>query len=173
LADTITIRRMAPTDVDQVVEIELRSFPTPWSREAYLNELRNPSAYYMVGEFEDRIVSYCGAWVVMDECHITTIAVHPRYRGRAFGAQTLYALLDEARKRGANRATLEVRPSNDPAQTLYAKFQFFPAARRKGYYADTREDAVVMWLNDIEAALADPAITPFKPKGCLDEVSAV
>ena len=93
--------------------------------------------------------------IVMDEAHITTIGVHPDYRRRGIGEQLFTALLEEARARGVRRATLEVRESNRGAQSLYAKYGFVPIARRRRYYSDTDEDAIVMWVEDLQSGMRD------------------
>ncbi|MBI2844874.1 MAG: ribosomal protein S18-alanine N-acetyltransferase [Armatimonadetes bacterium] len=136
-------------DIHRVMEIERLSFSTPWHESAYLTELVNRSAYYVVARVDDEIVGYSGMWVIMDEAHITTIAVHPNYRGLKIGEQLLVAILEEAQRRGARRATLEVRESNNLAQNLYHKYGFVAAAIRRGYYSDNAENAVVMWVDDI------------------------
>lgn len=133
----------------RVMEIEKQCFSTPWHENAYITELVNRSAYYIVAWVDDKIVGYSGMWVIMDEAHITTIGVDPEYRGRKIGEQVLVAILDEAQHRGARRATLEVRESNRLAQNLYQKYGFIPAAIRRGYYSDNNEDAVVMWIDDM------------------------
>jgi len=109
----------------------------------------------VVAESEGRIVGYAGEWIIMDEAHITTIAVDPVMHGRRFGERLLVALLQEARYRGARRATLEVRITNRVAQRLYEKYNFLTVAIRRKYYQDTDEDALVMWVND----LFDPGVS--------------
>jgi ribosomal-protein-alanine N-acetyltransferase len=143
---------MQRADVARVMEIEKQCFTTPWHESAYLTELVNRSAYYVVAWLDDKIIGYSGMWVIMDEAHITTIGVDPDYRGRKVGEQILIAMLDEAQRRGARRATLEVRESNELAQNLYRKYGFVPAAIRRGYYSDNNENAVVMWVDDMYSA---------------------
>lgn len=143
------IERMQRGDVPRIMEIERQCFASPWHESAYLAELANRSAYYIVARVGDELVGYSGMWVIMDEAHITTIGVDPRYRGRKIGEQILVAILEEAQRRGARRATLEVRESNTVAQNLYHKYGFVPAAIRRGYYSDNGENAVVMWVDDM------------------------
>jgi [ribosomal protein S18]-alanine N-acetyltransferase len=145
----VRIEKMRRSDVSRVMEIEEQCFTTPWHESAYLTELVNRSAYYIVAWADDKVVGYSGMWVIMDEAHITTIGVDTDYRGRKIGERILVAILEEAQRRGARRATLEVRESNDLAQNLYRKYGFVPAAIRKGYYSDNNEDAVVMWVDDM------------------------
>jgi len=145
----VTIERMQREDIPRIMEIEKQCFTTPWHESAYLTELVNRSAYYVVARVDDKIVGYSGMWVIIDEAHITTIGVDPKYRGKKIGEQILIAMLEEAQRRGARRATLEVRESNHLAQNLYRKYGFIPAAIRRGYYSDNNENAVVMWVDDM------------------------
>lgn len=141
---------MRREDLQRVMQIERECFPTPWHESAYMTELVNRSAYYIVAEIDDQIVGYAGMWVIMDEAHITTLGVARSHRGMKIGEQILVGLLDEAIRRGARRATLEVRQSNMVAQGLYKKYHFIPAAIRRGYYTDNHENAVVMWIDDMK-----------------------
>ena len=128
IASDITIKPMRLEDINGVLEIEQMSFPTPWPRDAYYHELReNRLACYLVAQETHRIVGYAGMWVILDEAHVTTIAVDPVHRRRRIGERLLVALIDEAMKRGARWVTLEVRKSNYGAQTLY------PQVRLQGY----------------------------------------
>lgn len=140
---------MRVEDVPRVMEIEKECFPTPWRESAYLTELSNRSACYMVACAAEAVVGYIGMWVIADEAHITTLGVARNWRQRKIGEQLLVAALDEARTRGARRATLEVRRSNITAQNLYRKYGFAAAAIRRGYYTDNHEDAMVMWIDDM------------------------
>jgi len=145
----IRIERMQLGDVETVAELDKKCFPSPWSASAYANEVHNSSAFYIVARVNQRIVGYGGTWLIMDEAHITTLGVDPEYRGRKIGERILVNLLDEAIHRGARRATLEVRESNEIAQNLYKKYGFHVAAIRKGYYTNNYEDAIVMWVDDM------------------------
>ncbi|MDO8682298.1 MAG: ribosomal protein S18-alanine N-acetyltransferase [Armatimonadota bacterium] len=133
----------------KVMEIEKQCFATPWHESAYLTELSNRSAYYIVAKIGGRVVGYAGLWIIMEESHITTIGVDPLERGKKIGEQLLVAMLEEAMDRGARRVTLEVRESNTVAQNLYRKYGFTPAAIRRGYYTDNNENAIVMWINNM------------------------
>src|SRR5581483_4411283 len=119
LVDPVSIEPMRRTDLDAVHRIDKRCFPTPWLPSAYLTELSNRSACYLVARIGQEIVGYGGQWVIMDEAHITTLAVDPNYRGRKIGERLLLALMEEAVLEGASRATLEVREGNRAAQNLY------------------------------------------------------
>jgi ribosomal-protein-alanine N-acetyltransferase len=140
---------MRQEDLSRVMEIERECFPVPWSESAYLTEISNRSAYYIVGTIDSQVVGYAGMWMIMDEAHITTLGVAPTRRRRRIAEQLLIDLLDEAMRRGARRATLEVRQSNEAAQALYRKYGFAPAAIRRGYYTDNHENAVVMWVDNM------------------------
>ncbi len=150
ITSQFTIKPMRVEDIGGVLEIEQMSFPTPWPRDAYHHELReNRLACYLVAREFHRIVGYAGMWVILDEAHVTTIAVDPLHRRRGFGERLLVALIDEAMKRGARWVTLEVRKSNFGAQTLYRKYGFKDIGIRKAYYSDNREDAIVMWTGHL------------------------
>ena len=140
---------MQREDVPRVMEIERECFPTPWHESAYLTEVTNRSAYYVVACKDSQIVGFAGMWVIVDEAHITTLGVARDSRGLKIGEMLLTSLLDEAMRRHARRATLEVRQSNEVAQNLYHKYGFSPAAIRKGYYTDNQENAIVMWIDNM------------------------
>ncbi|EAX46888.1 ribosomal-protein-alanine acetyltransferase [Thermosinus carboxydivorans Nor1] len=140
------IRPMTADDIDAVLEVERASFTTPWSRAAFAAEVAdNDLAYYLVGEADGAVVGYAGVWIILDEAHVTNIAVLPAYRGQGLGEQLLTALMAYAKKRGALSMTLEVRVSNEGAQRLYRRLGFMPRGIRKQYYSDTKEDALIMW----------------------------
>jgi ribosomal-protein-alanine N-acetyltransferase len=150
ITNDISIAPMQMDDVARVLEIEQASFPTPWPRDAYTHELReNRLACYLVARLMRQIVGYTGMWVILDEAHVTTLAVDPTHRGQRIGEQLLVALLGEAMRRGARWVTLEVRKTNAVAQALYRKYGFKEIGVRKGYYSDNREDAIVMWTGNI------------------------
>lgn len=146
--NTITFRKMTVEDLDDVIEVEIHSFATPWSREAFYNELtKNQFAHYLVAEVDEKVVGYCGVWIIVDEAHITNIALLPDYRGMKLGESLMGRIIEIVRESGAIRITLEVRVSNEIAQNLYRKFGFEEGALRKQYYTDNMEDALVMWVN--------------------------
>jgi [ribosomal protein S18]-alanine N-acetyltransferase len=150
ITDHVTIRPMRLEDINSVLEIEQMSFPTPWPRDAYHHELKdNRLACYLVAREFQRVLGYAGMWVILDEAHVTTIAVDPLHRRRRIGERLLVTLIDEAMRRGARWVTLEVRKSNLGAQTLYRKYGFKDIGIRKGYYSDNREDAIVMWTGNL------------------------
>ena len=140
----VSVERMYPADLDVVLAIERACFPSAWTRESYLVELGNPSSWYIVARHGREVIGYGGMWVIADEAHITTLAVHPARRRRGLGSLLLSRLLGAAQARGAARVTLEVRESNQPAQSLYEKFGFESTGELFRYYGDTDENAVVM-----------------------------
>ncbi|PLR81867.1 ribosomal-protein-alanine N-acetyltransferase [Bacillus canaveralius] len=146
--ESLSFRFMKEEDIDQVLIIEHESFSTPWSREAFINEIAtNQFAVYIVLEDGNQIVGYCGAWIVVDEAHITNVALLPGYRGKKLGEALMLKMFSVAKELGARTMTLEVRVSNDVAQSLYRKLGFQDGAIRKNYYTDNQEDALVMWVN--------------------------
>jgi ribosomal-protein-alanine N-acetyltransferase len=150
-APVLLIRPMELVDLAAVQLIEGASFSTPWPPQAYRQELEtNRLAHYLVALMADRIVAYGGIWLMVDEAHITTFAVHPRYRRRKIGERLLLALLDLAADRQAREATLEVRLSNLPARRLYEKYGFRPVGIRPRYYSDNNEDALIMTTEPLE-----------------------
>lgn len=145
---SIEIRRMRLEDVDQVLLVEKQSFATPWSREAFVNELtQNHFAHYVIIELDGELIGYCGMWIIVDEAHITNVALLPEYRGKGFGETVLRGMMRAARAYGAQKMTLEVRVSNEVAQRLYRKLGFEEHGIRPNYYTDNMEDAYIMWVN--------------------------
>jgi ribosomal-protein-alanine N-acetyltransferase len=145
----VAIGLMAAGDIDEVLAIERASFLTPWSRAAFRYELgENRVARCLTARLEDRVVGYLCMWEIGHEIHITNLAVHPSFRRRGIGRQLLAPLLEDGRRRGIALVLLEVRPTNTEAIGLYESLGFRVIGRRKGYYFDTGEDALVM-----EAAL--------------------
>jgi ribosomal-protein-alanine N-acetyltransferase len=143
---------MSRDDVDRVVAIERESFTAPWSRGAFLYEIeQNRAARCWVSRHRQAIVGYLCLWEVADEIHITNLAVDRAFRRRGVARFLLTETLSEARARGIRSVFLEVRPNNTEALGLYAAQGFQVIGRRKGYYYDTGEDALVMRA-DLEAA---------------------
>jgi [ribosomal protein S18]-alanine N-acetyltransferase len=150
----LTIRPMETADIATVARIERACFSTVWPSDAFFNELStNKLAHYFVGLFEDRVVAYGGVWVILEDSHVTTLAVDPEYRGRRFGEVLLLRLIDEAIERGAAWMTLEVRESNAVAQRLYRKYGFTTVTMRSGYYSDDNESALIMWAGSLRSEL--------------------
>lgn len=144
---TVMFRAMKLEDLDDVMEVEHASFTLPWSREAFYNELMNNQyAVYLVVEDKGHVIGYGGQWVILDEGHITNIALLPAYRGYGLGEELMIRMMGTAKSMGVKRMTLEVRISNHGAQKLYRKMGFQEGGIRKNYYTDNMEDALVMWV---------------------------
>jgi ribosomal-protein-alanine N-acetyltransferase len=154
---SVRVEPMSEADLEAVLDIEYLSFTTPWPRDIFLGELRSSDiaqlfvARILEGEHQGRVAAYCGAWIIADELHITSFAVHPRFRRQHVGQQLLAGVLVRALELGCRHAELEVRASNHGAQRLYGRFGFAPVAVRKHYYADDNEDAIIMFLDDLAA----------------------
>ena len=184
----LVIEPMRLEDLDDVQRIEGASFTTPWPENAYRSELMtNRLASYLVARLDGRIVAYGGMWLMVDEAHITTFAVHPGWRRQRIGERLLLAFLDLARERHAREATLEVRLSNVPARRLYEKYGFRPVGLRPRYYSDNNEDALIMTTDPItdvafrgriarlraEIDASPPPDGPFDPEpGASDEIGS-
>ncbi len=156
------VEPMSLSDVEEVMAIERVAFSAPWSARAYRYEITENRHSTMVvvrpaprsegwlgslwRQFAGRgpVLGYAGFWLLGDDAHIATIAVHPQWRRRGLGELLLLSLLDRGAERGARRATLEVRVSNQAAQQLYFKYGFEIISRQKHYYADNNEDAYIM-----------------------------
>lgn len=143
----VVYRKMTVGDVADVHRIEELSFSLPWTKDAFYHEMvTNRHAYYVVAESDKGIIGYCGMWLVLDECHITNVAILPEERGKKLGEGLMLAAIEAAKMHGAVMMTLEVRMSNEVAQNLYRKLGFQNGGIRKGYYTDNQEDALVMWV---------------------------
>ncbi|HTX58380.1 MAG TPA: ribosomal protein S18-alanine N-acetyltransferase [Verrucomicrobiae bacterium] len=152
--ERLTIERMSTNDIPEVARIERASFSTVWPSDAFYNELStNKLAHYFVGRIGSRIIAYGGIWVILEDSHITTVAVDPTYRGKRYGEVMVLRLIGEAIERGAAWMTLEVRESNVSAQALYRKYGFTTVTTRKGYYSDDNENALVMWAGNLKSEL--------------------
>ena len=152
----ITFRPMRKDDLDSVMVIDRLSFSLPWPKNAYLNDLNNnEKALLRVAEAstnrnEARVVGMIDLWLILDEAHIATLAVHPDYRGRGIATRLIELVLLEAHELGTSRVMLEVRTSNHAAQALYKQFGFKVVHRRPRYYVDNKEDALLMNLDDLD-----------------------
>ena len=150
------VRRMRVDDIPRVHEIDTASFALPWPESSYRFEIEaNPAAHLWVAELEIEqgvfdVVGMIVIWLIIDEAHIATFAVDPRFRGRGIGQRLLAQALLEMHRMGAQRYTLEVRRSNQVAQSLYRKFGFEVVSVRPGYYRDNQEDALIMTLEHLD-----------------------
>jgi ribosomal-protein-alanine N-acetyltransferase len=157
----IIFRPMRIDDLESVLVIDRISFTMPWPESAYLHDLKkNPDALLWVAEDNSpisgpNVVGMIDVWLILDEAHIATLAVHPDYRGKGIASSLLEALLVEAFRRGARRAMLEVRASNFKAQSLYKHYGFEVVHRRRQYYRDNHEDALLMNLENLDDQFKD------------------
>lgn len=139
------IESMNFDDIDSVLEISKLSFPHPWSRRSFEQELENSFATYLVAKLDNQVIGYGGMWIIIDEGHITNIAVHPNYRNLGVGDKILHDMITTCNQKKVVAMTLEVRVSNLAAQKLYSKYGFVEEGIRKKYYEDNGEDALLMW----------------------------
>lgn len=140
----------ADADIDAVVALELESFTNPWSRDTLVWELANSDVtrVYLLRDRADRAIAFCIVWVIFDELHINTLAVSPRLRRQGLATFLLGEVMADAKRDGARLATLEVRESNTAALELYARLGFRVTARRRGYYSNPAEDALILWRDE-------------------------
>ena len=136
---------MTTEDADAIAELEAQSFTMPWKRDDFWREAQNELATYIVGELDGKIVAYAGAWVSFNQAEVTSVAVVPELRGQGVGTILFGELIKAVKARGATAITLEVRPSNTAALKLYKSFGLRSVGRRRGYYLDNGEDALIMW----------------------------
>ena len=141
MENNIIIRSMTKDDVDSVYIVEENCFTDPWSKESIRKELKNDLARYLVAELDNKIVGYVGVWFVVDEGHITNVAVHSDYRGKKIGDKLVKEMVKLCEESKLVAMTLEVRSSNTVAQNLYRKYGFKMGGIRKEYYSDNKEDA--------------------------------
>lgn len=149
----MTIERLKEHHLEDLLEIESSSFSVPWSKQAFEDELKNPLAHYLVAVDEMGVQGYLGMWKIVDEIHITNIAVASTARRKGIASRLLNEAIDCATKDGCVAMTLEVRPSNEAAVGLYRNYQFLESAVRPGYYTNPKEDALIMWKQLIKDIL--------------------
>lgn len=143
------IRLMMLADLDRILELEQQCFSSPWSRQTFESELHGdgPPGLHIVGIYHDEIIGYSNTWFVIDEAHITNVAVAPEYQGRGVGETLLRYIIGTAVAHDLVCIHLEVRISNVPAIRLYEKLGFKAIGVRKRYYEDNHEDALMMRLD--------------------------
>ena len=143
---SLIIRQAEERDIMPMAQLDILCFTSPWSEDSFEREIKeNNIAFYIVAESDGVLVGYAGLWCIVDEGHITNVAVHPDYRRRHIGEALISILLEHTIKNGIKSHTLEVRVTNEAAQSLYRKFGFEPVGIRKNYYEDNGEDAIIMW----------------------------
>ncbi len=147
--DILSFREMVPEDAAEVAMIEEACFSMPWSRESFWQEAANENTCYLLVLWNEKIIGYAGAWLVAEEAQITNVAIHPDYRNKGAATRLMARMIEEVKSRGASAMTLEVRPSNSAALALYKKFGLKSVGRRKGYYQDNGEDAIIMWNTNL------------------------
>lgn len=146
----LNIENLSLAHVDDVMEIEENAYGKHhWPRESFVNEVKNDVAHYLCATIEGRVAGYIGVWEIIDEAHITTIAVHPNYKGKGIAKALLIAALERCYEVKIKYITLEVRASNQAAIGLYEKFGFKSLGVRKKYYQNDGEDALIMWTQNI------------------------
>ncbi len=142
----LDILKMELSHLPRIMEIEKKSFNDPWSKKSFIREItHNHYAYYFVACLEKQVIGYIGGWNVVDELHITNLAVDPAYRRLGIAYKLINWIIDIVRSEGAVKATLEVRVSNKAAIHLYEKCGFVAAGKRPRYYINNGEDALIMW----------------------------
>jgi len=151
MAATVTIAPMQRWHLREVHAIDEKVYPRPWSLALWRQEIAMlDSRHYIIAESGGRVVGHAGIMYVLNEGHVTTVAVDPQWQGRKIATRLVSTLCQHARTRKTNALTLEVRVGNERAIALYRRFGFAPAGVRKNYYAEINEDALVMWAHDID-----------------------
>lgn len=139
------IELMNKSHIDGIIEIEKDSFAIPWSRASVEKELSNNLAIYVVAMDKEKVIGYGGMWHIVNEGHITNIAVHKDFRRKGIGNAIVKKLIEIAEEKEMIGLTLEVRKSNISALELYKKNGFKLEGIRPEYYEDNKEDAYIMW----------------------------
>ncbi|MDO4568172.1 MAG: ribosomal protein S18-alanine N-acetyltransferase [Clostridia bacterium] len=148
-------RKMDMGDLERVYEIELQSFPTPWPVAAFERELDNELGYYCVCELDGQTAGFCGMWVYMGEAQLTNVAIAPEARRKGVASRMVRHMIGVAVARGAQRMSLEVREHNEPAKALYRSLGFVEIGVRKNYYLETRENAIIMAVENLAVESAN------------------
>ena len=147
-----SLKSATPDDIETLLALDADCFTKLWSRDHYLREIESPNSDILIFyQPESKIpVAYGCVWAIVDEAHITILGTHPNYQRRGYARQVLAGLLQLAIDRELKQATLEVRASNEGALALYSSFGFEVAGRRKKYYSDNREDALILWRSGLD-----------------------
>lgn len=148
----LKIKSLTVEHLSTLVELDKACFNGLWTLEGYLRELESPNSHFLgiFAPLQSGLLGMGCFWSILEEAHITILAIHPQYHRQGLGQALLYTLLRSASDRGLERATLEVRASNQEAISLYQKFGFKTAGRRPRYYKDNDEDALILWLSDLQ-----------------------
>ena len=149
---TIQLESLKPEHLEQVVNLDQTCLGGLWNHSGYQREIDSPNSTALVLNLvpDNKIIGLGCFWAILEEAHLTVIAIEPHYQGQGLGQLFLCQLLQEARQQKLERATLEVKISNQIALNLYQKFGFKIAGTRKGYYQKTQEDALILWLSGLE-----------------------
>ncbi len=145
MTEDISIIQASENDAAEIARIEKLSFPTPWTEEMIMSEMREPLSLFFVAKYQGNIIGYYGFLHILDELHILNVAVDPLFRGRKVGSKLIEHLIEKGRALCARAVTLEVRESNAAAIALYEKYGFVCAGVRPHYYTD-KENALIYWL---------------------------
>ncbi len=152
--DAMVIRDLRQEDLDRMAELEQICFAVPWTRDMLAEELRNPDARYVTVWSGAEMFGYGGYWRIIDEAHVTNVAIAPAWRGRGFGEALMRALIGRAVAEGLTAMTLEVRQGNEVAKALYAKLGFVAIGVRPRYYPDG-ENALILWKRDMPEGITN------------------
>jgi ribosomal-protein-alanine N-acetyltransferase len=147
----LDISAMAPRDIDAVQAIDVEAYPNPWSVATWRKELDAADRLHLVALDGDEVVGHAGLLFVLEEAHVTTVAVKPEHEGQGIASTLLVQLLAAARRHGSLSSTLEVRAADRRPQRLYSRFGFQPGGVRPGYYSAPTDDAIIMWLHDLDS----------------------
>lgn len=148
MKNNLSIRPMTLEDIQAIYDLEVKCFKVPWTKEAFKNEVeKNKLAHYYVLSVDNKVIGYGGVWHIMDEGHITNIAIDPSYRNKGYGKFLMKRIMEESRKIGIDYMTLEVRVTNTSAIKLYEALGFKTSGIRPNYYTDNQEDAKIMWVD--------------------------
>jgi [ribosomal protein S18]-alanine N-acetyltransferase len=165
LVTALQLQEMTPDQLPAVLELDQICFGGLWTQDGYQRELESPNSDLLVLTAPELIGIGC-YWAIVDEAHITIVGIHPNHRRQGLGQLMLLALLHRAQRREMARATLEVRISNESAIKLYQKLGFKIAGQRKGYYGDTGEDALILWLGELQTAAFTERFKNFWKETC-------
>ena len=150
-AQSVQIEPMRRRHLRAVQRIEKQVYPTPWSLALYVQELAQDRRIYRVARVGGKVIGYGGMMLVAGEAHVSTMAVDPKWQRMGIASRIMLELAWASRDAEATSLTLEVRASNQAAQRLYGRFGFAPAGVRKNYYRQESEDAIIMWVHDVDS----------------------
>lgn len=146
----LTFEKFCEKHLPAILDIEKTTNSSPWSEESFRNEFRNAQSIFYVASLGTEMIGFGGIWKVIDEAHVTTVAVKEEHRRKGYGWEIMVRLLEEAKEQGMTCSTLEVRAGNEGAIKMYEKLGYVGVSKRKRYYPDNKEDALVMWLFSLD-----------------------